>query len=112
MKNICTVFDAFTVENSLDVAHPLGLVGALIKSLRIEWSGITASFSPFSSTAEKFAGDFFQTSATIAVTTTTPATEPPFTPTPQDGFRFVSDPTTTVTHFAQIGKERNGSFFS
>ncbi len=104
--------DVFTVPNSFDIAHALGFVGAIVKSLRIEWSGITNSFLSFSSAAEKFAGDFFETSATIAVTTTTPATEPPFTPSPQDGFRFVSDPTTTVTNFAQIGRERNGLFFS
>jgi hypothetical protein len=108
------VFDSFTVANSLDISHALGFVGAVVESLRVEWSGITKSFLSFKSTdpTSKFAGDFFETSATIAVTTRTPATQPPFTPAPQDGFRFVADPTTTVTNFAQIGKERNGSFFS
>jgi hypothetical protein len=112
LENICTVHDVFTVPNSFDIAHALGFVGALVKSLRIEWSGVTQSFLSFSSTAEKFAGNFFETSAEIAVTTRTPATTPPFTPAAQDGFRFVSEPTTTVTNFAQIGSERNGLFFS
>jgi hypothetical protein len=26
-----------------------------------------------------------------------------------NGFEFVADPASTVTHFAQIGRERNGS---
>jgi hypothetical protein len=112
LKNICSVFDSFTVANSLDIRHALGFVGAVVESLRVEWSGITKSFLSFSSTAEKFTGNFFETSAKIAVTTRTPATSPPFTPAVQDGFRFVSDPTTTVTNFAQIGSERNGLFFS
>jgi len=28
------------------------------------------------------------------------------------GFRFVSDPASTIVNFAQIGSERNGVFFS
>jgi hypothetical protein len=51
-------------------------------------------------------------SVRLALTVTTPATISPFTPTPQHAFRFVSDPDTTVTNFAQIGRERNGLFFS
>jgi hypothetical protein len=100
------------VPNSLDIAHALGFVGAVIKSLQIRWSGVMESFLNFSSSAEQFAGNFYQTSATISVTTNTPATSPPFTPSAQDGFQFVADPSTTVTNWAQIGKERNGLFFS
>jgi hypothetical protein len=111
LQNTC-VHDVFTIGNSLDVAHPLGFVGAIIKSLQIQWNSVIQSFFNFSSSAEQFAGDFFQTSATITVTTNTPGTNPPFTPSAQDGFQFVADPTTTVTNFAQIGKERNGLFFS
>ena len=111
LQNTC-VHDVFTVPNSFDITHALGFVGAVIKSLQIQWSGVIQSFLNFSSSAEQFAGDFFQTSATIAVTTNTPATNPPFTPSPEDGFQFVADPTTTVTNFAQIGMERNGLFFS
>ena len=112
LHDICEVHDVFTVPNSFDVTHALGFVGAVVKSLRIEWSGVIQSFLNFSSGAEKFAGNFFRTSATIAVTTRTPATSPPFTPSAQDGFEFVADPATTVTHFAQIGMERNGLLFS
>jgi len=112
LHNICEVHDVFTVPNSFDVTHALGFVGALVKSLRIEWSGVIQSFLNFSSSAENFAGNFFRTSATIAVTTSTPATSPPFTPSAQDGFEFVADPATTVTHFAQIGRERNGLLFT
>ncbi len=57
-------------------------------------------------TGTRLTGDFLETSATIEVTATTP-------PETGHGFRFVSDaPETTETLFAQIGRERNGGFFS
>jgi hypothetical protein len=111
LHNIC-VHDVFTVPNSFDVTHAMGFVGAVIKLLQIQWSGVIESFLNFSSSAEQFAGNFYQTSATISLTTNTPATSQPFTPSAQDGFQFVADPSTTVTNWAQIGKERNGLFFS
>jgi len=110
LENVCRVFDAFTVPNSLNPLHPLGLVSAFLKSLRIEWKGITKRKS-FSNGAT-FKGDFVENSATIAVTVMTPETKPPFTPTSQDGFQFVADPASTVSHFAQIGHESNGALFS
>ncbi len=59
----------------------------------------------FSNSTEKFAGDFVENSATIEVTVTTLTST-------GHGFRFVSNPAnTTVSHFAQIAQERNGSFF-
>jgi hypothetical protein len=45
------------------------------------------------------------------VTVNTPATKPPFTPVSRDGFEFISDPSTTVTHWAQIGNENNGALY-
>jgi hypothetical protein len=42
---------------------------------------------------------------TIAVTATTPKST-------GHGFRFVSDPATTTVSYAQIGRERDGVFFS
>jgi hypothetical protein len=56
-------------------------------------------------------GDSIENSATIKGTMTTLTTKPPFTPAPQDGFESVAGPTTTVTHFAPIGHESNGSLF-
>jgi len=109
IQNDCRVFDAFTVPNSLNPLHPLGLVSALLKSLRIEWKGITKRTSFTNGTS--FAGDFIENSATIAVTVRTPDTRPPFTPAAQDGFQFFADPASTVSHFAQIGRERNGGLF-
>ena len=110
IENVCRVFDAFTVPNSLNPVHPLGLVSAFLKSLRIEWKGITKRSSFNNGTS--FAGDFVENSAAIAVTVRTPDTKPPFTPTSQNGFQFVADPASTVSHFAQIGHERNGALFS
>lgn len=112
IENLCSIFDAFSVPNSFDPAHALGFVGAFLKSLRIQWSGIKRRVS-FSNPTTGFAGDYVENaSATIAVTVRTPATRPPFTPAAKNGFQFIADPATTVTHFAQIGHERNGAFFS
>ncbi len=110
LQNVCSVFDAFTVPSSLNPLHPLGLVSGMIESLRIHWTGISKKLSFSNGTT--FRGDFIQSvAAPISVTVTTPSTKPPFTPTAQDGFEFVADPKTTVTHFAQIGHENNGALF-
>jgi len=111
IENLCSIFDAFTVPNSFDPAHAMGFVGAILKSLRIQWSGIKKRVS-FSNATTRFRGDYVENiSANIEVTLKTPATVPPFTPTAKNGFHFVADPATTVTHFAQIGHENNGSLF-
>jgi len=110
LEHVCKVFDAFIVPNSFDPAHALGFVGATINSLRIHWQGISTKRS--FSNGSTFRGNFIEiVAAPVSVTTTTPATKPPFTPSPQDGITFTSDPTTTVTNFAQIGQENNGSLF-
>jgi hypothetical protein len=50
--------------------------------------------------ADGFAGVFLEDTATIEFSAE------------QEGFTFVSDPAeTTVTHFAEIGEERDGVFF-
>jgi hypothetical protein len=81
----------------------------MVESLRIHWKGVnnTRSFN----NGTTFRGDFIENSATIELRVVTPSTNPPFTPTAQDGFRFVADPMTTVTNFAQIGHENNGAEF-
>jgi len=112
IENLCSIFDAFSVPNSFDPAHALGFVGAFLRSLRIHWRGIARQVS-FSNPTTRFTGDYVEnTSATIAVTVRTPGTKPPFTPTAKNGFQFVADPASTVSHFAQIGHERNGALFS
>jgi hypothetical protein len=99
------VFDAFTVPNSLNPAHPLGIVPAIINSLHIEWSGVTDR-DEFSDPTDAFAGLFLEDSATIEVTATTPPSLG------KHGFKFVSDPAaTTTTNFAQVGHDHNGMFF-
>ena len=110
LRNVCSVFDAFTVPNSRDNLHPLGLVSGAIESLSIHWTGISKKLS--FSNGKTFRGDFIQSvAAPMSVRVTTPATKPPFTPAAQNGYEFVSDPKTTVTHFAQIGRENNGKLF-
>ncbi|PYT78519.1 MAG: hypothetical protein DMG40_19985 [Acidobacteria bacterium] len=105
-KNVCSVFDAFTVANSLSSDRSLGFASGIINSLDIEWSGVTKSFPGIHDSANRFMGNFFQIgSVTIAVTATTPVST-------GQGFRFVSDPASTIVNFAQIGSESNGVFFS
>ena len=104
VHNVCSVFDVFTVPNSFDLAHALGIFSAVIKSMEIEWSGVTKSHVGFSDATNKFRGDFFECSATIAVSVTTP-------PETGHGFHFESDPATTHTNFAQFGTEHSGVFF-
>jgi hypothetical protein len=110
LQNVCNVFDAFTVPNSFDPHHALGFVGAVINSLRIHWTGISAKRS-FNNGSSFRAMSVENISAPIEVTTTTPATKPPFTPTARNGFTFASDPKTTVTNFAQIVQEANGALY-
>jgi hypothetical protein len=105
------VFDTFTVQNSLDPHHPMSKVNAVINSLRIDWSG-TITRRSHTDCVDAFRGDFFENSATIEVVATTPAMPASACPPrmARNGFRFVSKETTLV-HFAQIGRERNGVFF-
>ncbi len=105
-ENICAVFDAFTVANSLSPDRPLGFASGRIDSVDIKWSGATKSFLGIHDTINHFMGNFFQIgNVTIAVTATTPVAT-------GHGFRFVSDPASTIVNFALIGSERNGVFFS
>ncbi len=104
VHNVCSVFDVFKVSNSFDPAHKLGIFNAIIHSMKIEWSGVTRSLHRFSDSTNQFRGDFFECSARIAVSVTTP-------PETGHGFHFESDPAKTRTNFAQFGSEHNGVFF-
>jgi hypothetical protein len=104
VHNVCSVFEVFTLDNTFDPEHPLGIFSAVIDALDIKWSGVTRSVLGFSDPINKFRGDFYECSATIAVAVTTP-------PETGHGFHFESDPNTTITNFAQFGVERNGRFF-
>jgi len=104
VHNVCSVFDVFTVPNSFDPKHAMGIFSAIINSMKIEWSGVTHSVLKFSDATNKFRGDFFECSATIAVSATTPKDT-------GHGFHFESDPAKTHTNFAQFGTEHNGVFF-
>ena len=104
-ENICSVFDTFTTGNSFNPGRPLGFFRGVIESVDIEVSGIKESHVGFSDPINRFAGDFFELSfGTIAVTAVTPVST-------GHGFRFVSDPASTIVNFAQVAKERNGKFF-
>ena len=112
LRNV-RVFDVFTVANSLDPHHPIPKVNAVINRMRINWSDTTARRSHVNC-VDAFRGEFFEDNATIEVVVTTPPGAASACPprAARHGFRFVSDPAeTTVSHFAQIGRERNGVFF-
>jgi hypothetical protein len=99
------VFDALTVPNSFAPTHPDGFFKAVIHSLRLEWSGTQRVIADFTNAANRFAGTFVENAATIRVSVST------FDRTGTI-FTFDSDPAnTTVSHFAQVGRERNGEFF-
>ena len=111
LQNLCSLFDAFTVPNSLNPLHPLGVVSGFMKSLRIQWSGIKRVEPPFTNHSTFRGSDFVETSARIELSIDSPATKPPFTPAAADGFEFEANPDSTVTNFAQIGHVNNGALF-
>jgi hypothetical protein len=112
VKNVL-VFDSFTlIPNALDPNHPAGHANAIINSLRMEWSGTTRPTTFSNCEPNAFRGSYFEDSATIEVTATTPPTPARCGSRAMNGFRFVSDPaSTSKSRFAQIGRERNGIFF-
>jgi hypothetical protein len=117
LKNVL-VFDTFTTGNSLDPHHVMGLathvvdkLHAVINSLRITWSN-TVMRRSHTDCIDAFRGDYLEDTATIEVTATTfpmPAKACPPGP-GNNGFRFVSNG--SVSNFAQIGRERNGVFYT
>ena len=110
VKNMC-VYDAFTVPNSImGVNRPVNQVKGIIDSLEIEWSGIFTRDTA-NEPVNKMRGNFVENKARIAVTATTPKSAVTALSNGH-GFRFVSDPaSTSVSHFAEIGEERNGIYF-
>jgi hypothetical protein len=69
-------------------------------SFDMEWSGKTADLT-VKDFVNAFAGEYHECSATIEWTAQ------------EAGFTFVSDAaSTSTTRFAEIGRERNGKFFS
>ena len=110
VKNMC-VYDAFTVPNSImGVNRPVNQVKGIIDSLEIEWSGVF-SRDTANEPVNKMRGNFVENKARIAVTATTPKSAVTALSNGH-GFRFVSDPaSTSVSHFAEIGEERNGIYF-
>jgi hypothetical protein len=69
-------------------------------SFRMQWSGVKARVTVRDDT-NQFVGHFIEDTATVNWSSH------------QEGFKFVSDPASTSTSlFAEIGRERNGVFFS
>jgi hypothetical protein len=65
-------------------------------SFDIDWSGVDAR-TKIRNDSTDFAGEFIRNSAAILWSAT------------ESGFSFTADP--AVSHFAEIGHERNGVFF-
>ena len=110
VKNLC-LYDAFTVANSIQgVNRPVNQVKGIFNSLDMEWSGIIKRDTA-NQPVNKMRGSFVENTATIAVVATTPITIVTALSNGH-GFRFVSDPaSTSVSNFAQIGREQNGVFY-
>jgi hypothetical protein len=110
VEQLC-VYDAFTVANSVQgVNRQVNQVKGIINSLDIEWSGVIKRDSAVEP-VNKMRGSFVENTARISVAATTPITAVTLLSNGH-GFRFVSDPaSTSVSNFAQIGHEQNGSFF-
>jgi hypothetical protein len=87
--------DYFTFENSLTEALPE--IDADV-SFNMQWSEIIERIK-FRNPAQGFAAEFALTSATVEWSAETSLA------------RFVSDPASTTTVYAEIGHERNGVFF-
>lgn len=69
-------------------------------SFHMRWSGVTARVKVRDET-NQFVGNYIEDTATVSWSSH------------QEGFKFVSDPaSTSTTLFAEIGRERNGVFFS
>ena len=69
-------------------------------SFRMRWSGVTARVNVRDET-NQFVGSYIEDTATVSWSSK------------QEGFKFVSDPaSTSKSLFAEIGRERNGVFFS
>ena len=97
----------------MGVNRTVNQVRGIINSLDMEWrSSGTPVQQCTNQPANKMSGTFVEGMARIAVTATTPKTDVTGLSNGH-GFRFVSDPAeTSVSHFAQIGHEQNGSFYS
>ena len=88
------VRDWTTIANSL--ANGLSVPASV--SLDIRWSGVNRRVTAVDE-EDGFAGVFLEDVATVEFSVE------------QDGFAFVSDPAeTSISHFAEIGEERNGVF--
>ena len=90
------VKEFFTLANALKEGHH---IPARV-SFHIRWHGVKKR-DRIRDTKNHFTGNFIEDTATIRWSVR------------EEGFRFVSDPAhTSTTVFAEIGRERNGVFFS
>jgi hypothetical protein len=93
------VFDWTTIENSLSHGKLLGPPVPATISIDMEWNGVTKR-NNVRNVAEGFAGEMVVNTATIQFSTQ------------EEGFQFVSSSVSAEElGFAEIGHERNGSFF-
>jgi len=88
--------DFFTIPNSLMGGHHV----PAIVSFEIRWSGVKKRVHTRDA-KNHFVGDYIEDTAAIRWSAR------------EKGFKFVSDPAHTSTNvFSEIGRERNGVFFS
>jgi hypothetical protein len=94
------VRDFFSIPNSLFRFLSPASVAATC-SFDIEWKGPVTDRSKVNDPVVGFEGDFVSDQATMT-----------WSASRADGFRFQSDPHNTTSVFAELGKMKNGVFFS
>jgi hypothetical protein len=91
--------DFFTIPNALfRFLSPVSMPASC--SFDIRWSGPVTNRSKLEEPTNGVAGDFVLSQATMNWSAQT------------TGFKFVSDPAGTTSAFAQLGRMRNGIFFT
>lgn len=94
-----SVQDFFNIPNALfQFQSPVSKPATC--SFDIEWSSPVTNRSNLKDSSVGFGGEFVLSQATMTWSATRP-----------DGFTFVSDPSGTVSFFAQLSHMRNGVFF-
>ena len=94
------LLDFFSIPNALFRFLSPASVAATC-SFDIEWKGPVTDRSKISDPVVGFEGDFVSDQATMTWSAST-----------SDGFSFQSNPHNTTSAFAELGKMRNGVFFS
>jgi len=96
-----SLFDFFNITNALfHNQNPVNIPATV--SFKVDWIGPVTNRVSLTNTEHRFKGTFLTNRARME-----------WSAHRSDGFKFVSDPAaTSMSVFAEIGRDRNGVFFS